>query len=214
MIVYVKLQIVFWKNMEKPLYMKRKKHSLKDEFHPEDEELKKEEIYISRRELIEYGLIFAVVFIVMNFVISIGHIKSASMEPTLMTGDICVGNRLAYVVREPKCGDIIIFKYNNQIYGKRVIGVAGDEVSFSDGYVYINGERLNESAYLDDDVKTYSIDTFEVPEDCVFVLGDYRERSNDSRYWTEPYVPCDDIIGKVVFKIPTGQLFYKNDTRE
>lgn len=130
------------------------------------------------------------------------------MEPTLMTGQRFVINKMAYVVRPVRTGDIISFRHfepesgATPNYTKRVVGVAGDEISFKNGYVYLNGEILNESAYLDEDVETNCMKTFTVPDGCVFVMGDDREFSIDSRYWDDPYVPVDTIIGKYLFTIP------------
>ena len=135
------------------------------------------------------------------------------MEPTLLVHDITINNRLAYVAHKPERGDMISFKHVNdegktEVYGKRVIGVAGDEIRFVDGYVYINGEKSVEE-YIEKDVETNCIRTFTVPEGTVFVLGDNREVSYDSRYWEEPYVQCSDIISKYMFSIPIHVFFSK-----
>jgi len=135
------------------------------------------------------------------FILKPGHISSGSMEPTIMTNDIVVFNRLAYVVNEPMINDIISFKHNGETYCKRVIGIAGDEIFFTDGYVYRNGERVDEQ-FIDDDIETNSTKKFIVPEGTVFVLGDNREYSYDSRYWDNPYVDIKDIEGKKLIIIP------------
>ena len=153
-----------------------------------------------------YIAVLAFISLILNFVISISNIKSGSMEPTLMTGDIVVGNRLAYVTSSPQRGDIIFFHFNDQVYCKRIIGVAGDNIVFRDGYVYINGNRLDESSYLDEDLETNCTDTFTVPDNCVFVLGDYRENSNDSRFFDTPYILEDVIISKAVIDIRNKEL--------
>ncbi|MBR1622807.1 MAG: signal peptidase I [Pseudobutyrivibrio sp.] len=142
--------------------------------------------------------------ILLKFIIMLGNITSGSMEPTLMTGDICVYNRLAYTLQEPQRGDIINFveKDSGELYSKRIIGLAGDTVEFYDGYVYLNGELLDESGYLDEDVDTKCLDTFTVPDDCVFVLGDNRENSKDSRYFSYHYVSVYDIRAKYLFTLP------------
>lgn len=158
-------------------------------------------IQLSFKGLGVYVAVLVAITVMLNFVISISSIKSGSMETTLMTGDIAVGNRLAYVVREPQRGDIIFFHFNNQVYCKRVIGVAGDEIAFSDGYVYINGNRIDESDYLGEDIETNCTDTFIVPDNCVFVLGDNRENSYDSRFFDTPYISTDSIISKCMFDV-------------
>ena len=147
--------------------------------------------------------------ILLNGILMIDKVASGSMEPTLMTGDVCIDNRLAYVVREPQRGDIITFKSRekNTLMGKRIIGVAGDHIEFHDGYVYLNGELLDESAYLNEDVETNCISTFDVPDGCVFVMGDNREKSTDSRFWENPYINVKDIKAKYMFSIPLSKVF-------
>ena len=105
----------------------------------------------------------------------------------------------------PKRGDIISFKNKDKTLIKRVIGVAGDQIEFHDGYVYLNGKKLDESAYLGSYVKTYCAETFLVPKGSVFVLGDNREYSADSRdseVISGNYVPVKNIKAKMLFKIP------------
>lgn len=152
---------------------------------------------------------FTILFIVILFkcIILHGFISSPSMEPALMVGDCTISNRLAYLRVMPERGDIIQFEKGNEILGKRVIGVAGDTISFADGNVFVNGQQLDESEYLKEDVQTYSDKTFTVPDDMVFVLGDNREDSNDSRFWEEPYVAVSDIRAKLMFVIPMHFLF-------
>mgnify|MGYP000789366860 CR=1 FL=1 len=85
---------------------------------------------------------------------------------------------------------------------KRVIGLPGDTVSFSGGYVYINGQRLEEK-YLDQQGGTISPDqsSFTVPEGCLFFLGDNRSGSNDARYWEESYIPVGNVKARVLLAI-------------
>ncbi len=141
-------------------------------------------------------------YIVCFHIIAIGNCVSGSMEPTIMTGDVIIGNRLAYAVGEPERGDIIDFYHTNndgvtEAYLKRVIGVAGDTITFKDGYVFVNGQCAIED-YIGSDIETNCTKTFTVPDGCVFVLGDNRENSIDSRMWTEPYVEIDSITSKVI----------------
>lgn len=144
-------------------------------------------------------LIFLLIFVlVLSRIIKFGNIQSSSMAPTLKVHDLAIANRLAYKSAEPQRGDIIFFQYDTEVFGKRVIGIPGDAITFENGYVYINGEKLDEP-YLDLDVKTDCTDSFLVPPDTVFVMGDNREHSYDSRYWENPYVSYNRIYGKCFF---------------
>lgn len=146
--------------------------------------------------------------------LAIAYIGSASMEPTLMTHDLGIANRLAYVKHDVQRGDIVSFNKivdgKKEVYAKRIIGLPGETISFESGYVLVNGEMIDEP-YINSEIETNCQKTFTVPEDCYFVLGDNREISNDSRYWDEPYVNKSDITSKYMFSIPTHliiDLFY------
>lgn len=162
---------------------------------------KKEKQKLTKSDYVTCGIVIITTIIAFRFILFTGYVGSGSMEPTIMTGDISVSYRLAYVNEKPERGDIIIFKRNGDTLGKRVVGIENDVVEFIDGYVYINGELLDESEYIDTDIETNSNKSFEVPEGCVFVLGDNRENSLDSRHWENPYVPETDIIAKLLFVI-------------
>jgi signal peptidase I len=122
-------------------------------------------------------------------------VESTSMMPTLYANDYVVVNRLAYKLGQPHRGDIIVFKYPpdpTQIpYIKRVIGLPGDQVHIAGGKVYINGVVLNEP-YLK--VTTNGSGDWSVPEGNLFVMGDNRNGSSDSRAWG--WVPLGNVIGK------------------
>ncbi len=137
-------------------------------------------------------------FILSRFILIPGTIPSNSMKPTLVAGDVVLAYGLAYVINKPQRGDIIVFQTDDtdgEKLIKRIIGVGGDEISFREGCVYVNGELLDEE-YLEDGVKTNSPNTYKVPWECYFVLGDNREDSVDSRYWSDPYIDRNEIIGK------------------
>lgn len=161
---------------------------------------------ISLKSVIKIGFSPAVIlictYVIFFHIICVGKCISESMEPTVMTGDMTVGNRLAYVIGSPERGDIIEFDHKNndgvtEGYLKRVIGVAGDTITFRDGYVFINGQLAVED-YIDADIETNCTKSFTVPEGCVFVLGDNRENSVDSRMWNEPFVSVDSIVSKII----------------
>lgn len=143
------------------------------------------------------GLVIPCLFIVIVFkyVIDISVVQSGSMEPTLMTGSTVFANKLDKSINR---GDMVLFvskEYSGEHFGKRVIGLPGDTIEFRDGYVVLNGQYLDESAYIPEDVETNCSESFTVPEGCYFMLGDNREYSEDSRFWNDPYIHAEDIIG-------------------
>lgn len=131
-------------------------------------------------------------------------VASGSMEPALMTNDIVIYNKLSYIFKPIQRGDIINFwsEEYGEFFAKRVIGIEGDVIEFHDGYTFINGQRCDESAYIADGIETNCIKTFVVPEGTVFVMGDNRENSIDSRFFKNPYIPVKDIEGKYLGTIP------------
>lgn len=154
--------------------------------------------------ILRVGIPVLGVVILLSKVVCITIVASGSMEPKLKTGNTAVYNRLAYTKSSPQRGDIIGFwsQEFNATYAKRVIGIAGDNIEFHNGYVYINGMKADESQYIGENIETNSNKTFIVPEGCVFVLGDNRENSIDSRFWSNPYISCEDIVGKYIGQFP------------
>ncbi len=152
---------------------------------------------------ISYVIIFCLYIVVVYFILFIltahGRVVSRSMEPTLMTGDICFYNRMAYMFGEPKRGDIVLFERvgEKDYLAKRIIGLPGDHVSFQDGCVFVN-DTLLEEEYIGADVNTYCWLSFDVPKNSYFVLGDNREHSLDSRFWDDPYVSKENIVGSYI----------------
>ena len=157
-----------------------------------------------KRELIEWAIVIAIsallAFSLDKFIIVNAKIPSASMEPTIMTGDRLIGNRLAYINEDPQRGDIVIFMFpdnEKEYFIKRVIGLPGETVTVKQGQVYINDSDvpLDESDYI---VTTPLGDfgPYKVPEGAYFMMGDNRNNSMDSRYWNQPYVYKDKILGK------------------
>lgn len=155
------------------------------------------------KEILWYVVIFVVTFVVCKYIIIVSTVMSGSMEPTIMTGNTAFCNRLAYLGdKTPERGDkiVFLFKETGEYYFKRVIGLPGEKISFKDDHVYIDGVLLEED-YLNPVVMTQCEDTFLVPEGCVFVLGDNRTNSYDSRFWDNPYVSIDDIEGRYFAQI-------------
>lgn len=167
---------------------------------------KKEKMTLKRfwKEWREVILILAAVFVVFKFILQIAWVPSGSMETTLPTKSVLVGLHLPYIVADPvpQRGDIVTFWSDElgKLLVKRVVGLPRDEITFQDGYTYINGEMLDES-YLPRQGITQCSASFLVPEGCVFFMGDNRTGSNDARFWKQPYISVDNIRAKVMVGI-------------
>lgn len=149
------------------------------------------------REALETILLSLVIFGVINTFSARIRVESVSMQPTLYAGDFVIVNKLAYRLGEPKRGDVIVFRYppapEQEPYIKRIIGLPGDRVNISGGKVTINGQLLEEP-YLN--VTTNQGGEWLVPPDSLFVMGDNRNSSSDSRAWG--MVPFENVIGKAL----------------
>ncbi|MGL4345170.1 MAG: signal peptidase I [Cellulosilyticaceae bacterium] len=142
--------------------------------------------------------------LITNFLVVHTQIPTGSMIPTINKGDHMLINRLPFYYRDPARGEVIIFKQDGINLVKRVIGLPGDEITLVDGFVYINGEKLDERGYLESDVYSYPLMSdviypYIVPEDHYFVMGDNRGNSQDSRYFSA--IPRSDIFAKGGLKI-------------
>lgn len=147
-----------------------------------------------------------VVVLVFRVLLQLSWVPSGSMETTIPKKTLLISWQLPYVMGDPvpERGNIVTFWSDelDKLLVKRVIGLPGDTVSFSGGYVYINGQRLEED-YLDQQGGTISPNqtSFTVPEGCLFFLGDNRSGSNDARYWEESYIPVGNVKAHVLLAI-------------
>jgi len=159
----------------------------------------------NRRELYEWlqSLMAALIFCVLlfSFFVRLIDVNGPSMNPTLEDGNKMLVSNLFY---KPKAGDIVIFKSDNydpdKALVKRVIATEGQEVNidFENGIVYVDGEAIEED-YIAEPThsKLDFIGPKTVPSNCVFVLGDNRNASRDSRYQMIGMVDNRMILGKV-----------------
>lgn len=132
-------------------------------------------------------------------------VTGSSMEPTLTDNQyvICLNNK------KYKTGDVIAFYYNNKLLLKRVIAGPGDVVDISgDGTVYVNGNIISEPYITDKSKGKCDIELpYQVPENKIFVMGDHRSESVDSRSEVIGCISKKDIAGKVIFRIyPLDEL--------
>ncbi|MGA9573617.1 MAG: signal peptidase I [Lysobacterales bacterium] len=196
--------------------------------------------------MVEYARsLFPVLLIVLvfrSFLFEPFKIPSGSMIPTLLVGDFIVVNKFAYGIRlpvlnkkiisigEPKRGDVVVFRYPidpSVNFIKRAVGLPGDTITYRDKQLFINGEKVEDTAagrFGSDDIKctTPAVDAslhweklgdvnhnillhdrsgsrngqWIVPEGHYFMMGDNRDRSNDSREWG--FVPEENLLGRAI----------------
>ncbi len=165
----------------------------------QEEEVKTgEKIRAFFKEMLETILIALVLILVIEGLSDRVKIEGFSMLPSLHQNDRVIVSKLAYRSNEIERGDIVVFDYPNnpeEEYIKRVIGIPGDVISISDGSVVLNGDVLEEN-YIDEFILG-EMEELVVPAGTVFVLGDNRNHSSDSRYWGS--LPSEYIIGKAIF---------------
>ena len=174
-----------------------------------------------------YSIVVALILamIIHIFIFVPTRVSGESMYPSLQNGQYLIVSKIGHVlhkdvnykdiviidsrvqrertwaddVLEPLDNYLSIFSHNSQqhnIWVKRVIGKSGDELAFHDGYVYRNGEKLEE-AYIKEPMEFSMDGTYVVPEGMVFVMGDNRNHSSDSRFIGA--VPLDHVLGTVAF---------------
>jgi signal peptidase I len=129
-----------------------------------------------------------------------------SMQPVLENGDVVLVNRIVYDTSQPMRNDVIVFKpkgnENSAYYIKRVIGLPGETVQIKDGYVYIDGEELEEvSTVTETKSAGLASEPIKLDDDEYFVLGDNRSASEDSRAADVGNVKREDIYGKAWFVV-------------
>lgn len=142
------------------------------------------------RELFDWiGTILLALVISLTFRVYVAEarwVPSESMLPTIRVGDRLIIDKLTYRFREPRRGEIITFRSPpssglDEVMIKRVIGLPGDTICIKSGTVYLNGKPLTEPYELDRPIQDYGPVT--VPSGSLFVMGDNRNNSFDSRYW-------------------------------
>jgi signal peptidase I len=142
------------------------------------------------------GAALVLALLIQQFIVKPFSIPSGSMEPTLVQGDRILVARFAYRFGDPKPGDVVVFDpptSSKEEYVKRVVAVAGDTVAVHDGKLYVNGEPMTEP-YLKDTNLAGTFEEITVPKDMVFVMGDNRNNSADSRVFGP--VPKSSILGR------------------
>ena len=145
-------------------------------------------------------VIAAVTVLVATLWAPVMRVYGTSMEPALRNGELLLGLKNENLIRR---GDIIAFYYNDKVLLKRAIALAGDTVSMDDkGNVFVNGEQIDEPYVSGKGSGECDVDfPLTVEENSIFVLGDHRSVSVDSRSQDIGNIESERILGKIVFRI-------------
>jgi signal peptidase I len=160
----------------------------------------------------------AIAIVIKTFLVQAFYIPSGSMLPTLQENDRVLVNKLSYKMHDVHRGDIVVFEAPPMMEQsdikdlvKRVVGLPGDDVSLRDGQVYINGKPLEEDYLPGGPAQTPSEpltsgncpfadqSTWKIPPNAIFVMGDNRQASQDSRCFGP--IPEDTVVGRVFLRI-------------
>lgn len=147
----------------------------------------------------------AVAVLIATLLLPVLRVTGSSMTPTLQNDELVVCRKTGTFEK----GDVVAFYYNNKILLKRVIAVSGDYITIdSDGTVYVNGEELDEPYVTEKALGECDIEfPYQVPDERIFVMGDHRATSIDSRSSRIGCVAEESVIGKVVLRVwPIGKI--------
>lgn len=158
------------------------------------------------KELIELGksIVIAIIaaFLIITFVFETVSVDGHSMDPTLNNKDRLIVEKVSYYFRAPKPGDIVVIKYPanpKEKFIKRVIGVGGDRIKIQNNTLYVNDVPKDEPYILEHTMTDF--DEVTVPQNTVFVMGDNRNNSRDSRYPDVGFVDYKMVVGRAAIRI-------------
>jgi signal peptidase I len=160
------------------------------------------------RELVETVVLSLVIFLLIRQVVQNYRIESHSMEPNFYEGQFILVNKLAFKLGAPERGDVIVFHNPNNTdedYIKRVIGLPGDSVEIHDQTVFINGEAMEELFPHNEILRGTQFGPVLIEPDHLFVMGDNRPQSKDSR----EFGPLSEelLVGKAWVRVWPFNLF-------
>lgn len=154
--------------------------------------------------LISIIVAVALAFCIRTFLVEPYMVEGSSMYPTLKHHERLIVDKLSYFLTDPKKGEIVVFRYpkdESRDFIKRVIAVGGDTIEMRDGTVIVNGAEIEEGYIYKNDPKGPNMSNYRksvVPEGHIFVLGDNRNNSEDSRYRGVDFVPHRLVKGRAI----------------
>ncbi len=146
----------------------------------------------------------AIAFCIRTFIFEPYLVEGRSMFPTLVNHERLIVDKLSYFIGKPERGEIVVFRFpkdESRDFIKRVIAVAGDTIEMKNGKVFVNGKEYEEGFTWKEDPKGANISNFPktiVPNDTIFVLGDNRNNSEDSRFADVGFVPLKLVKGRAL----------------
>lgn len=147
-------------------------------------------------------------FFIRHFIVEPYLVEGPSMRPTLENHERLFVNKFIYNFRAPERGEVLVFRYPkdpSRDFIKRAIAIPGDTIEIKDGRVFVNQQLQNETYILSKTRGSYPLAT--VPEGHIFVMGDNRNNSEDSRFPDVGFVPFEMLKGKAVLVFwPFAQL--------
>lgn len=167
------------------------------------------------RELLNSAFFIIAALIFSELALPRSSIDGPSMQPTLFAGQHLLISRISYLVADPQRGDIAVFDppdAANEMLIKRVIGVPGDHIEMkrvpvtvdgretTDSELYVNGELVEESYFINRPCRTICEGTWDLGPDEYLMMGDNRNQSNDSRNPNMGAIPRDHIVGKAIWR--------------
>ena len=159
----------------------------------------KEYVKVIRSTVSSLIVVAAIAVLISLLFLPVLRVTGTSMTPTLQNDELVICRKYGTFEQ----GDVIAFYFNNKILLKRVIGVSGDIIDISeDGTVYVNGEALDEPYLNEKAFGECELDLpYQVPDERVFVMGDHRATSVDSRSTSVGCIANEAIVGEVMLRI-------------
>lgn len=152
-------------------------------------------------------LVVCATYFIVTFVGQRTQVSGASMEANLHDGDNLIVDKISYRFRDPKRFEVVVFPYQyqeNTFYIKRIIGLPGETVQIKDGYIYINGRKLEEDFGLEiinENAYGIAAKPITLKEDEYFLMGDNRNCSADSRESHIGPIHRDELMGRAWIRI-------------